>query len=160
MAAKDDAEESLLDRRSYLKLAGSAVAATAASSAAGSAETEVVGYGGGGFGQSSYGGGSSGTTNPVPTIDEFTIAKSEQLGTDRMFTVKWSVSDEAEDLDAVEVVVIDDTAEMNFAVTEVSGASASGWKVFQFPVDSTVDVTLRVTDSAGNVSKDTKTVTL
>lgn len=158
--AANDSEASLLDRRSYLKLAGSAVAATAASSAVGAAQTDSTGYGEGGFGQSPYGGGDSGSTNPLPTIDEFTVSKSEQLGGDRMFSVRWGVSDEAGDLDAVEVVVVDDAADMNFSVSDVGGASASGWELFQFPLDSVVDVTVRVTDEAGNVAKDTKTVSL
>jgi hypothetical protein len=158
--AANDTEESLLDRRSYLKLAGSAVAATAASSAVGSAETDVVGYGGGGFGTSPYGGGDSGTTNPLPVIDEFTVSPSERLGDDRMFSVRWSASNEAGDLDAVELVVVDDAANVNFSVTDASGANASGWELFQFPIDSAVDVTVRVTDSAGNVTKETKSVTL
>jgi hypothetical protein len=160
MKAREDEETSLLDRRSYLKLAGSAIAATAASSGVGAAETETVGFGGGGYGQAPYGGGSSDTTNPVPAIDEFTVSKSDQLGDDRMFSVRWAVSDEAEDLDSVEVVVIDDSATMNFGVTQVSGTSASGWDLFQFPMDSTIDVTVRVKDSAGNVSKETKSVSL
>ena len=160
MKAREDEESSLLDRRSYLKLAGSAVAATAASSGVGAAQTDSVGFGGGGFGQSPYGGGSSGSTNPVPTIDTFTVSKSDQLGDDRMFSVQWAVSDEAGDLDSVEVVVIDETSSMNFGVTQVSGASASGYDIFQFPMGSTIDVTVRVKDSAGNVSKNTKTVSL
>ena len=95
-----------------------------------------------------------------PSIDNFVISKSEQLGDDRMFTVKWSVSDPTADLDTVEVVTVNDLSSMNFAVTDVSGASASGWDLFQFPVGTTLDVTLRVTDGAGKVTKQMKTVTL
>ena len=157
--AANDSEASLLDRRSYLKLAGSAVAATAASSGLGTAQTDVVGYGEGGYGTSPYGGGSSNDSNPIPTIDEFTLSKSEQLGSDRMFSVRWAVSDEAEDLDSVEVVVNADSG-MNFEVTPAAGANASGWELFQFPVGSTVDVTVRVTDESGHVSTERKSVSL
>jgi hypothetical protein len=157
--AANDSEASLLDRRSYLKLAGSAVAATAASSGLGTAQTDVVGYGEGGYGTSPYGGGSSDGTNPGPSVDELTVSTSERLDADRMFSVRWAVSDEAGDLDAVEVVV-NGPSGMNFEVTGVTGTSASGWELFQFPVGTSVDVTVRVENSAGSVSKETKTVTL
>ena len=160
LKAREQAEESLLDRRSYLKLAGTAVAATTAASSAGAAQTATVGFGAGGFGQSPYGGGSSDPKNPIPAVDQFTVSPSDKLGDNRMFSVKWGVSDQHGDLDVVEVVVVDDAGSINFSVVDVGGASASGWELFQFPVDSTVDVTVRVKDSAGNVSKDSKTVTL
>ena len=95
-----------------------------------------------------------------PSIDDFTISMSEQLGENRMFTVKWSVADPTADLDTVEVVTVQNITSMNFAVTDVSGASASGWNLFQFPVGSTLNVTLRVTDQEGTVTKETKKITL
>lgn len=159
--ADDRTEASLLDRRSYLKLAGSAVAATAATSTVGTAQAQSpVGFGQSGYGQSPYGGGSTDPDDPVPTVEEFTVSRSERLGDDRMFSVQWAVADEAGDLDAVEVVVVDGDANVNFSVSDVSGSSASGWKLFQFPIGSDVDVSVRVTDSAGNVTKETETVSL
>ena len=95
-----------------------------------------------------------------PSIDEFTVSPSERLGDDRMFTVNWTVADPNGDLDTVEVVTVKDVASMNFAVTDVNGASASGWDLFQFPVGTALDVTLRVTDGRGNVTKRTRSVTL
>jgi hypothetical protein len=156
--AHEHAEASLLDRRSYLKLAGSAVAATTAASSAGTAGTATVGYGAGGYGQSPYGGGTG--SNPAPTIDEFTVSESDRLGDDRMFSVQWAVSDDSGDLDTVEVTVVEGTADVNFSVTDVGGSSASGWELFQFPVGSTVDVTLRVKDADSQVAKKTRTLSL
>lgn len=159
LKSQEQAEESLLNRRSYLKLAGASAAVAVGGSSAGAAQTTTDGFGAGGYGEVPYGGEAS-ESNPAPTIDRFTVSKSEQLGDDRMFSVKWAVSDEYGDLDVVEVVVAEGTADINFSVTDVGGSSDSGWKLFQFPVDSTVDVTLRVKDSAGNVTKDTRSVTL
>jgi len=130
-------DESLLNRRSYLKLSASAAAAVAAgASSAAAAET-----------------GS-------PTIDQFGVTKSQQLGTDQMFAVQWSVSDVDENLDVVEVVVDDGAEDLSFAVEDVSGGSASGWKLFQFGVGQTLDVHLKVKDRDGNVASDSTAVTL
>lgn len=158
--AANDSEASLLDRRSYLKLAGSAVAAVGATSGMGSAQTADTGYGAGGYGQVPYGGGESDSTDSTPTIDEFTVSTSERLGEDRMFSVQWAASDPAEDLDTVEVVVAKTAADVNFEVTDVGGASASGWELFQFPIGSSIDVTIRAKDEAGNVTKKTESVAL
>lgn len=159
MKAREQEEASLLDRRSYLKLAGGAVAATAGASSTGAAQT-TVGYGVDGFGASPYGGGSSDPKNPIPVVEQFTVSPSDRLGDNRMFSIQWAVSDEHGDLDVVEIVVVDDTGSINFSVVDVGGSNASGWELFQFPIDSTVDVTVRVKDSVGNVSKNSKTVTL
>lgn len=156
----DDAEASLLDRRSYLKMAGAAVATTAGAASSGAAAT-TAGFGEGEFGQVPYGGGDGGTvTESAPSIDEFTVSRSDRLGDDRMFSVQWEVSDADGDLSTVEVVVAQTATDVNFSVSQVSGSSASDYDLFQFPVGSTFDVTLRVEDSAGNVTKDTKAVSL
>ncbi|WP_157971727.1 hypothetical protein [Halorussus litoreus] len=157
--AANDSEASLLDRRSYLKLAGSAVAAVGATSGMGSAQTDA-GYGAGGYGQVPYGGGEADATDSTPTIDEFTVSSSERLGEDRMFSVRWAASDPAEDLDTVEVVVAKTSSDVNFEVTDVTGGSASGWELFQFPVGSSIDVTIRAKDEAGSVSKESKSISL
>jgi len=70
----------LLNRRSYLTLAGSAIAAVASNSTA-SAQT-ATGYGEGGYGEIPYGGNES--KSGVPTIDSFSVIISEPLGEDRM----------------------------------------------------------------------------
>lgn len=95
-----------------------------------------------------------------PDVDRFNVTKSEQLGEDRMFSVQWAVSDVENGLETVEVVVVENTADVNFAVTNVAGESASGWDLFQFPIGTELDVTLRVTDAAENATKQSKTITL
>ncbi|USZ69747.1 polysaccharide lyase (plasmid) [Halorussus salilacus] len=95
-----------------------------------------------------------------PDIDRFEISKSQQLGDDRMFSVQWAVSENEDELDTVEVVVAEDEENMNFAVTDVSGESASGWDLFQFPVDTGLEVTLRAEDGGENVTTQTETITL
>jgi hypothetical protein len=99
-------------------------------------------------------------TETPPTIAEFEISKSEQLGDDRMFSVQWAVKDANHDLDTVEVVVAESPLSFNFAVTDVSGTTASGWEMFQFPIGSNLEVTLRVTDGRGDVTRTKKTITL
>jgi hypothetical protein len=160
LKADDQSETSLLDRRSYLKLAGTAAAAVAGGSATATAAGSPVGYGHGGFGQMPYGGGSPGESNSAPTVESFDLSKSERLGDDRMFSVEWAVADADGDLDVVEVVVHEGLADVNFAVQDVSGGSASGWEIFEFPVGTTVEVTLRAKDSSGEVTKKTQTLSL
>ncbi|MFC7079036.1 hypothetical protein [Halorussus caseinilyticus] len=98
-------------------------------------------------------------SNP-PTVKKFDVSKSNRLGGDRMFSVRWAASDADKDLDTVEVVVNDGSADVNFAVEDVSGKRASGWELFQFPTGSTMDVRLRVKDSSGNVTKRSQSVSL
>lgn len=95
-----------------------------------------------------------------PAIDRFDIAKSEELGDDRMFSVRWAVSAVQKGLDTVEVVAVEGAANLNFAVTDVDGENASGWDLFQFPVGTDLDVNLRAKDVAGNVTKETTSLTL
>jgi len=156
LKADDETETSLLDRRSYMKLAGSAAAAVAAGSGSATA-AEPVGFGEGGYGQMAYGGGAA---ESAPTVERFDVSKSERLGDDRMFSVKWAVADADADLDVVEVVVHQGTADVNFSVSDVSGTKDSGWDLFQFPVDSTLDVTLRAKDEGDRVVKQSKTISL
>lgn len=98
--------------------------------------------------------------NTGPTVTEFDISISSTLDDDRIFTVNWGVEDVNHDLDTVEVVVSESSLSFNFAVTDVSGTTASGWDMFQFPIDSTLDVSLRVTDGRGNTTRTKKTITL
>ena len=100
------------------------------------------------------------TASTGPAIDRFDVSPSDRLGDKRMFSVRWAVSAADDALDTVEVVAVEGTADMNFAVTDVGGASASGWDLFQFPVGTELDVNLRAKDAAGNVTKRTKSVTL
>ena len=95
-----------------------------------------------------------------PAVDNVKISKSETLGDDRMFSVNWSVSDPDGNLDTVEVSVVENGLDMNFAVTDVKGGGASGWDLFQFPIGSDLDVTVRAKDSDGHASKTTKSITL
>lgn len=163
LQADDQSEASLLDRRSYLKMAGTAAAAVAAGTGTATAAGPSVGYGEGKFGQMPYGGGdgSPGGSSPsAPTVERLDVSKSEKLGDDRMFSVKWAVADADADLDVVEVVVHEGLADVNFTVEDVSGGKASGWELFQFPVGSTLEVTLRAKDDADEVTKKTETVSL
>ncbi|WP_276302497.1 hypothetical protein [Halorussus lipolyticus] len=153
----DRQEASLLDRRSYLKMAGSAAAAVAVGSGTGTAADPASGFGEGGYGQVAYGGRTAGS---APTVERFSVSKSEQLGDSRMFSVRWAVADADGDLDVVEVVVSDGSADVNFSVEDVTGASASGWELFQFPVGTLLDVTLRATDADDRVVKRSETITL
>jgi len=157
-ANADRQEASLLDRRSYLKMAGTAAAAVTVGVGNGVAATPSDSYGASGYGQTPYGGSNSAGT--PPTIEGFAVSKSDQLGESRIFSVKWKVADSDEDLDVVEVVVNNGPADVNFSVQDVSGRSASGWELFQFPIGTSLDVTLRVEDSAGSAIKESKTVTL
>lgn len=137
-------------------MAGAAIAAAIGSNRA-TAQT-TVGYGEGGYGNSPYGG--SEPEPGVPAIDSFGVFPSDDLGDDRMVSVKWGVSDTEGDLESVEVVVDDGSYNLNFSVSDVSGGSASGWDLFQFPIGTELNVNLKVTDMAGNSTKQRKTVTL
>lgn len=158
LQADEKSEASLLDRRSYLKLAGTAAAAVATGTNTALAASSSTGYGYGKYAQVPYGGVES--SDSVPTIDRFSVSESEQLGDSRMMSVKWAVADADADLDVVEVVVHNGSADVNFSVQDVSGSSASGWELFQFPTGTTLDVDLRVKDAASNAAKDSKTITL
>lgn len=95
-----------------------------------------------------------------PNVDRFDITKSEQLGSDRMFSVRWAISADSEELDTVEVVANEGGSDLNFEVTDVAGNEASGWDLFQFPVGTELEVNLRARDASDNVTKATKTITL
>ena len=106
------------------------------------------------------GGSSSDSTTGSIQIDRFEVVKSETLGDDRMFSVRWAVSSSNQELDTVEIVAAKDILNQNFEVIDVSGRNASGWDLFQFPVGTELNVSLRAQDTAGNVAKDTKSITL
>ncbi|WP_158058996.1 hypothetical protein [Halorussus halophilus] len=157
LVTKQQTEESLLDRRSYLKMAGAAAGAVAATAPASAADS-TIGYGEGGYGQTEYGGGTFSGNSPA--IDGFRVTKSKRLGSNRMFSVRWAVSDPDENLDVVEVAVNTDPGNVNFSVSNVDGASASGWDLFQFPIGTRAEVSVRVEDASGNTTKRTTTVSL
>ncbi|NEU58089.1 hypothetical protein FXF75_15490 [Halorussus sp. MSC15.2] len=96
----------------------------------------------------------------APSVERFDVSTSNKLGGDRMFSVKWAAADADGDLDTVEAVVNDGSTDVNFAVNDVSGSSASGWELFQFPAGTTMDVTLRVKDAAGSVTKRNQSISL
>lgn len=158
LASKQQAEESLLDRRSYLKMAGTAAAAVAATAPASAADDSTIGFGEGGYGQTKYGGGTP--TGNSPAIEQFRVKTSQRLGSNRMFSVRWAVSDPDENLDVVEVAVNTGPGNVNFSVTNVDGAKASNWDLFQFPIGTRAEVSVRVEDASGNTAKRTKTVAL
>lgn len=95
-----------------------------------------------------------------PTVDRFDVTESDQLGDNSMFSVRWAVSAADAELDTVEVVTAETAEDLNFAVTDVGGESGSGWDLFQFPVGTELDVSLRATDVEENVTRETETVTL
>lgn len=161
-ARNDEPEASLLDRRTFLQAAGAAVASAAAVGAgSGSATAVSAGYGSGGYGTVAYGGSPvQPSAGSPPFIDSFTLTKSEQLGANRQLVVKWDVGDEDGDLETVEVTAVAGAKSMNFDVKKVSGSRDTGWKIFKFKVGTSLDVTLRVTDGAGNVETRTESVTL
>ncbi|MFD1644280.1 S8 family serine peptidase [Haloarchaeobius litoreus] len=98
---------------------------------------------------------SSGST--APAIDEFGLSNRSNGGWAR-FEVSWAVSDADGDLASVDVV-LDQNGTVDSASNSVSGASASGSDRLQDKKGSgSYDVTLTVTDAAGNSTSQTKTV--
>jgi len=100
-------------------------------------------------------------TESAPTIDKFDVSSESPNNPHAELIVDWTVSDTDDNLDTVEVVVADiDEFETFSSTTNVSGGSASGTDEFKDKFDSgEYDVTLTVTDTAGNSTSDTKTVT-
>lgn len=96
----------------------------------------------------------------APTIQNFTVSPSDQLGDNRMFSVQWEVADADGDLSLVEVVVSGPDLSLNFSTTQVSGKTASGWDLFQFPAGQAYDVTIRVSDQDNVVGKEQQTIQL
>ncbi|WP_257299761.1 S8 family serine peptidase [Haloarchaeobius sp. FL176] len=99
---------------------------------------------------------SSGST--APAIDQFGISNRSNGGWAR-FEVNWAVSDADGDLASVGLV-LDQNGTADSASASVSGASASGSTRLQEKKGSgSYDITLTVTDAAGNTTSQTKTVT-
>jgi len=98
---------------------------------------------------------SSGST--APAIDEFSVSNRSNGGWAR-FEVSWGVSDADGDLASVDLT-LDQNGTVDSASESVSGSSASGSTRLQDKKGSgSYDVTLTVTDGAGNTTSQTKTV--
>ncbi len=100
-------------------------------------------------------------TESAPTIDTFTLSSGSPNNPHAEVTVDWAVSDTNSNLDTVEVIVDDaDESETFSNTTDVSGGSASGTDEFTDKFDSgEYGVTLTVTDTAGNSTTDSKSIT-
>ncbi len=101
-------------------------------------------------------GGGGGGQSP-PAVDSF--AASEGNGND--IDADWSVSDPDGDLSSVEVQFDSlDSGDSNTQTTAVSGGSASGTTTYKGNNKEEYEVTIVVTDDAGNTDTETQTVQL
>lgn len=112
------------------------------------------GYGHGGYGAWTYGHAAA------PEITSLHATPSERLGENRMLSIEWVAGHGDGLLDRVEVVANDGAFGIDFSVAHASGASASGWELYQFPVETTLTVTARVTATDGQTTTEQATVTL
>jgi len=156
-------EDSSLNRRTYLKLAGSAaVPAAVAGAASGTAAASESGFGTGGYGLGGYGssGGAEPTTNAAPSVDEVLISESSPPNPHAEVTAFWAVSDEDEDLNTVVVSVYDESRRVDSETISVRGATASGSNDFCIKkgAEQTFDVVVSVVDSRGEECSKTGTV--
>ncbi|PSP80857.1 serine protease [Halobacteriales archaeon QS_1_68_20] len=100
-----------------------------------------------------------GSGDSAPTIDTFSVSNRSNGGWAR-FEVDWAVSDADGDLSQVDLTLEQNGSTADSASYAVSGSSASGSDRLQDKKGSgSYDVTLTVTDSAGNTTSQTKTVT-
>jgi len=95
----------------------------------------------------------------APAIDQFAVGNSSNGGWAR-FEVDWAVSDADGDLSTVDLVMEQNGSTVDSASESASGSSASGATRLEDKKGSgSYDITLTVTDAAGNTSTQTKTVT-
>ncbi len=97
----------------------------------------------------------------APAIDSYTVTESGSPNPHAEITADWAVSDADGDLDTVVVEVFDSTGSLaDSATTNVGGSSASGSDSFKIKQGggTTYDVTLTVTDAAGNSTSRTESV--
>jgi subtilisin family serine protease len=96
-------------------------------------------------------------SSTAPAIDQFAITNNSNGGWAR-FNVDWAVSDADGDLSQVDLTM-DQNGTVDSASSSVSGSSASGATRLQDKKGSgSYDITLTVTDAAGNTTSQTKTV--
>jgi len=104
--------------------------------------------------------GSTGDT--APAVDSYTVTEAGSNNPHAEITAEWTVSDADGDLDRVTVDVIDSSGSVvDSATNAASGGSDSGSEFFKIKKvrNETFDVTLTVTDAAGNAASATRTVT-
>ncbi len=100
---------------------------------------------------------SSSSGSSSPAIDTFSVTNNSNGGWAR-FDVNWSVSDADGDLASVDLTLSKSSTVDSYS-TSVSGSSASGSARLQDKKGSgSYDITLTVTDAAGNTTSQTKTV--
>lgn len=103
--------------------------------------------------------GGGGTGDQTPTIDTLNVANRSNKKRAR-FDVEWAVSDADGDLESVSMTMSQDGRVADSSTVSVSGSSASGKTQLKEDGGSgTYDITLTVSDSNGNHSSQTKTVT-
>ena len=90
----------------------------------------------------------------TPTIEELSVGDSSPSGSHANLVVDWSVADPDDDLQTLIVLVSDYQNTIRWELVSISGSSASGSEEFRIGYDeaSTYEVTLSVTDAAGNQS--------
>lgn len=102
------------------------------------------------------------SSSSAPAIASYDVTEANSPNPHLEVTADWSVSDADGDLDTVVVGVIDSTGSVVDSITSaVSGSTASGTGEFKIKHvdDETFDVTLTVTDAAGNSTSQTEIVT-
>jgi len=100
--------------------------------------------------------------NSAPTVDSYSASEAGSPNPHLEVTADWSVSDADGDLGTVAVVVSDSSGTVvDSASTAVSGGSASGSDECEIKhvAGQTFDVTVTVTDAAGNSDSRTRSVT-
>jgi subtilisin len=100
------------------------------------------------------------TGDTAPAIDTYRVTEAGSPNPHAEITAEWAVSDADGDLSRVDVVVSDAGGEVDRRRTPVGGSSASGTTEFKIKHGGgvTYDVTLTVTDAAGNTASRTETV--
>ncbi|WP_436923363.1 S8 family serine peptidase [Halosimplex amylolyticum] len=104
---------------------------------------------------------SGGTGDNAPVVDSYSVTEAGSPNPHAEITADWAVSDADGDLDSVVVEVFDPSgAVVDSATSNVSGSSASGSDSFKIKQGggTTYDVTLTVTDAAGNSTSETQSV--
>jgi subtilisin family serine protease len=97
-------------------------------------------------------------SSTAPAIDSFSISNQSNGGWAR-FEVSWAVSDADGDLSSVDLTMTQNGTTADSASYNSSGSSDSGTTRLQDKKGSgSYDVTLTVTDAAGNTTSQTKTV--
>ncbi len=105
---------------------------------------------------------SNDTSESAPTVESYTVTEAGSPNPHAEITADWSVADADGNLDTVVVEVVDGSGSVvDSNTTDVGGSSASGTDQFKVKhaQNQTFDVTLTVSDTAGNSASATRTVT-